>query len=230
MAYNVCPINVRWSSDILVLPSNQADRNGNHQYFHWCIGLKSMKIIQVLPDGSIQDLPRGQLLMRDAVPAKVLLDTGCSLSYVPSELITHLKTVVFRCPENSAVDAQAHLTEPRTAFVIPENQLQNRNLWIELQFVGRDASTVTVHCPIDPFFCTRNPTKPSATCREGLLWHNDRLVGMKGEILFGINFFQAMYVALHWPPEPMRPYVRFAHQPIDLQNADAHKLPRLYEE
>ncbi|KAL7281429.1 hypothetical protein ACG7TL_004742 [Trametes sanguinea] len=80
----------------------------------------------------------------------------------------------------------------------------------------------------DPFFCGYNPVDPGPF-REGLFFPRTKLkLGSQwspNSMIFGMNFFQAAYVALHWPRGPRKPFVRIARQNILASNVTDHKLP-----
>ncbi|KAL7281431.1 hypothetical protein ACG7TL_004744 [Trametes sanguinea] len=78
----------------------------NEEYKCWSVGLKSMKIVKTTDTNREPEIiPGGELFSSDDAPVEVLLDTGTSLSYVPDQIITQLRTVTFGGPEN---DPQTH--------------------------------------------------------------------------------------------------------------------------
>ncbi|KAI8993876.1 hypothetical protein BD414DRAFT_480708 [Trametes punicea] len=216
MSYNVWPVKAPyWSADILVIPSVKSSvPGGQDSYFHWAIRLMSMKIVKVDKQGDIQDIDNGVLPI--GAERMVILDTGASVSYVSPEVIQHMKTSLFNSAETAPGTTELH---EGASFIVPDS-VASHNLWVEFVFEGREDSAVKVHCPLEPFLCARIPPRGRSSYRQGLLFDNNLLLQLN-EWIFGV----AMFVALHRPPSPERPYVQLAFQCQGEQTMNQFALP-----
>ncbi|KAI0630114.1 hypothetical protein C8Q77DRAFT_1160489 [Trametes polyzona] len=139
------------------------------------------------------------------------------VSYLPVTAVAKLRAAG-ACPEKT----QDRANERALPFVVPRNMCTN-NLYIRFLFGGKDRNTtVPVFCSVDPFLCTWDPFAQSdQDPLEGLIYplSNIRTGSTEAvftKIILGANFFQSMFVALHYMDQGedpnATPFVRFAPQ------------------
>ncbi|KAI0365480.1 hypothetical protein BV20DRAFT_1056352 [Pilatotrama ljubarskyi] len=181
----------------------------------WCIRVKSVSLQQY-------SVPLGKYVVVATydVPFLALLDSGTSVSYVPRELIESILVPLIG-PNAASSTRSVHFAPRKASFKVPPH-VNSRHFRLELVIEGRGISgpqDASVPVPVDPFVYTRRPGRgpdwytDSGYEREGLLWSNR--TGAPFHV-FGLNFFQAMFVALHKPdprvPRQIPPYIRLAPQ------------------
>ncbi|KAH9859096.1 hypothetical protein C2E23DRAFT_34256 [Lenzites betulinus] len=249
MAINNWPLTKvpRWSRKIAVIPSE----GDSTKYDHWKVKLVGMAIVKKGANRQAETIPNGNLPIsesaHDLSQCNVLLDTGSSLSYVPDRIIAHLRAL-FPCSENTTPSDQVMPAEAAAAttsgtsvttnltlpFVVPNSvQSSSKPLWIEYKFMGMTAGdTVTVYGPVDPFLCCRNPHIPKQRFKEGLLWPFSTIPNRQDssfDMIFGLNFFHSMFVALHCGTTTTKPYVELDDQ-VQGSEMNEYKLPPVSEE
>ncbi|KAI0768246.1 hypothetical protein BD413DRAFT_564530 [Trametes elegans] len=144
----------------------------------------------------------------------VVIDSSCTLSWLPAGLIRHIRQKVFITGESgeaNKVIQEEHGDNPSAGMIDdspPFYGPSETDVWqVKVTFKGADGP-VTVKLPVDPFVCTWNPARGKM---EGLLcvppWQ-------EATYILGTNFFNAAFVALHnvSPGDPSRAYVKVAPQ------------------
>ncbi|KAJ2985788.1 hypothetical protein NUW54_g10031 [Trametes sanguinea] len=212
-----------WYSPIRVLPGNWFLHGANPRLFtHWTIPLIGMKLVRRTGPGAYANVWNGdfsyiiqnQGSSTSYIP--VILDTGSSLSYVSPELVNHIRTHLFPCQENRLLGNDS---VPGVSFIVRDEHW-DPSYCMEYHFQGTHGDVVIVHGEADPFLCTHDPTKSGQNFREGLvcvrdvMLHAGQIGAQPGAWLFGVNFFQTMYVALCKPHNMSTgdPYVKLATQ------------------
>ncbi|OSD07116.1 hypothetical protein PYCCODRAFT_1464220 [Trametes coccinea BRFM310] len=234
VSWNRWPTTIpRWCRPIPVLPFH-VPSDGQSPFVLWIVPLIGLKLVSRRGGGIYDDVPNGDLwnVFQQGYPrrtgntAEVVLDTGSSLSYVPSKIVDHLRDVLFQCPENQTLGNSA--TSP--PFVVP-NHMWRSSFHIEYKFEGVNGSgPVVIRTEADRFLCAANPHTPRPQFREGLICGLDTPALMNfddyGRWIFGVNFFHTMYVAMAKPNDSSHaPYVKLAPQ-RDSETGD-YMLPRL---
>ncbi|KAI0762115.1 hypothetical protein BD413DRAFT_616610 [Trametes elegans] len=207
MAYNAWPTAKipSWSAEIPVVRFES--RPAEIEYFHWVLPVLSMSLVTFDEHGQMVDVPGSDFMT--GVLERVVLDTGCSLSYVSEGVIQRIRDH-FPCERNQLSQTGGSNDDGPLSFVVPDEQYSER-LLIRFIFQGRQGKSEQALCPLDPFLCTRSPRSPAQPYREGLVFANTALPTHTSWI-FGLNFFQSMFVALYKPDSPSLPYVRLAPQ------------------
>ncbi|KAI9067432.1 hypothetical protein FKP32DRAFT_1620780 [Trametes sanguinea] len=212
----------QWYRPIRVLPEYWFVNPNSRIFTHWTLALIGMKLVRRIASGRYDDVPFGDfssMFPAETTPIPyipVILDTGCSLSYVSPQVLHHIRNFLFPCQENRP----GGLSGRGVPFIVHDEQWDPA-FCMEYRFRGMwPNETVIVHSDADPFLCTHNPTKPGQRFREGLVCGLDNLLnegeirGQPGAWLFGVNFFHTMYVAMCKPHSMSSgdPYVQLAPQ------------------
>ncbi|KAJ8474234.1 hypothetical protein ONZ51_g7346 [Trametes cubensis] len=153
----------------------------------------------------------------DGGSVDVMLDTGCSLSYVPPSLLQHIRLQLFPSESNRIIEAQrggnlGSLSMTANHFHIPRWAQGPGKLAVLFTFRGWDGKSVKVLGPADPFMFTHHPESPfDAPTYESVLCP----LLPHGHVIFGMTFFQSMFVMMqNRKPDTYDPgaYLRFAAQ------------------
>ncbi|KAI0725017.1 hypothetical protein C8Q72DRAFT_946592 [Fomitopsis betulina] len=208
---------VNWSQHIPISPTFGLNA-------HWMLRLLSMKFVQRLGDSESDWHDKG-IIHFTSPGLEVCLDTGSSVSWVPGYVISALRRDIFPSAANAELErkhrplSSSTITKPH--FVV-DQKLQNKIIpqWhVEYEFWMGDGKPSQKICgPFDQFICDKYGThtfgeSPGKEGIQGLLFekptsfphYNDNFA------IFGINFFQTMFVAMH-KPEAGNPFVRLAPQ------------------
>ncbi|KAI0750242.1 hypothetical protein C8Q80DRAFT_1269978 [Daedaleopsis nitida] len=155
----------------------------------WTIRMIGMEVydLESLPEGDdvdyrLKQTLRAKLDLKDA-PIDVILDTGASVSLVPSEVIQRVRTGVFATPENARVHTERGNDAASIHHMKPD-------------YTG---NTTRVTLPVDPFLCTKATWVIAPEEYEGLLFTDPRkpVPGQQFRTcIFGTNFFNASIVSL----------------------------------
>ncbi|KAH9831539.1 uncharacterized protein C8Q71DRAFT_290245 [Rhodofomes roseus] len=119
---------------------------------------------------------------------RILLDTGSSLSYLPSPYVEDLYVNVYK---------RTLPDDVRTTRVTPPlpDWVERRKVQVLYEFEGKRGQSVEVYGPFERFFYQESPTRSGSNrLLEGLILPQDPDVDFG---VFGLNFFQSMYVSLH---------------------------------
>ncbi|KAI0671348.1 hypothetical protein C8Q78DRAFT_1144971 [Trametes maxima] len=166
-------------------------------------------------------------------PLPVLLDTGSSLSRVPKWLLEDIRRNVIgdlpvpRASDDTSSPKGPHLVDRLTTpnpeaapvtkeatpatgssedtYLIP-NDFPYSKAYVCYEFEGFDNRPVVVYGSLRPFLVARNPLFAGDT-RERLI-----VQGSDNYAVFGLGFFQTMFVSLHQASGSMRDFVRLAQQ------------------
>ncbi|KAI0667512.1 hypothetical protein C8Q78DRAFT_1053464 [Trametes maxima] len=137
-------------------------------------------------------------------PLNVILDTGSTLSYLPTDMIVGLldDAYINRRPRSGEQNLSPYYVDP--AFT-------QKALTVQLNFTAGNGQDASIFVPALSFLYN--------TRGEGLVWATvtedpkKKPKNLKPWGLLGINFFQVVYAAFHLPElQGVNPYVRFACQ------------------
>ncbi|KAH9830256.1 uncharacterized protein C8Q71DRAFT_370573 [Rhodofomes roseus] len=139
---------------------------------------------------------------------RVLLDTGSSVSYLPSPFVEQFCSDVYYDGE-TPVEVLMSEKFPNTYKVPAWVESDERKVEVLYEFEGAGGRSVQVSGPFEKFFYQKNPTR-SGPHRplEGLMFPQRR---SDSHGVFGLNFFQSMYVSLHQAKNGLD-FVRMAAQ------------------
>ncbi|TBU27503.1 hypothetical protein BD311DRAFT_376461 [Dichomitus squalens] len=168
---------------------------------HWKIRLLSMSFVIWNSDTKeFENIAAAPLTFGDGLI--VHLDFGVSVTIVPSFVVRHIRTSVFPTDENIARDNEQQdqacdLQHPVLPFTVPGHL--GASICIEYRFANGKGGEVKILGPGINFLGQPNPYfHRKSKDREGLVFVGSVDVSGNGAI-FGLNFFQSMFVALHNP-------------------------------
>ncbi|KAH9847054.1 hypothetical protein C2E23DRAFT_536341 [Lenzites betulinus] len=219
-ALNTWPCNTAppWTPGISVIPTNN----------QWAVRLISIwferkTVTSESTSSGWEVLPKSRYQFSASADSgvEVCLDTGSSLSWLPAGFVQHLRHVVFTesagfphagalnsflNAEGIPINITAHLTPTQVTYF--GNECPPDQWRVGLCFKGYTQDYVDVYAPVNPFICTMNNNTGNS---EGLICSPAKEDSV---YILGINFFQAMFVAMHNVRlgQPRRAFVRMAPQ------------------
>ncbi|KAI8983361.1 hypothetical protein BD414DRAFT_80105 [Trametes punicea] len=217
ISFNIWPclpttVEPMWSNPIAVVMSGPRQET----YPLWALRLEKMSFSVKFPPAPVEPsgVQRTEIQFGEGAGIIVYLDTGSSTSELPLDYINQIRRIFYHEGDLTG-DSDDTV---RTPYLVP-NEVELDDSFVDLTFLSpgleRDEK-VTVRCPLDPFICSLEPITENGA-REGLIWitsDSGRQPNAALEGILGLNFFQAMFVALHKPApsQDKRPYVRIATQ------------------
>ncbi|KAI0706538.1 hypothetical protein C8Q76DRAFT_160337 [Earliella scabrosa] len=160
-----CVAQPTWSDDIPLSPSEDPVAG------RWSVRVESMSFVR----GGTSTLSETVHTIRfEGGFLDMLLDTGCSVTWVPLQVINDIREHVFPNPDNPDLDLDltgrgaGNISHPdfKAPYDASRNDLNN---WrVEFYFKGFK-EPVKVQCPIEDFICTKSQD-PGSNVRDGLLY------------------------------------------------------------
>ncbi|TBU27500.1 hypothetical protein BD311DRAFT_760198 [Dichomitus squalens] len=212
------PCTPDWSPRIPILDQSGSERPT------WTIRLLSMEFYE--QEGTEwKSIEGGKINLEGGL--QVILDSGHSVSWVPDEVIRCLREVVFPCAHNDALEERRKDAPVEFSDVARANSQTSdynysvsgrnpRRTFIKYEFWAGDGKTrgIVVHGPTSEFVWGLKPRHSDDPVIEGLLFNPPPTSLPPGTAIWGINFFQSMFVALHMPEvqSTQKAYVRLAPQ------------------
>ncbi|PIL28121.1 hypothetical protein GSI_09772 [Ganoderma sinense ZZ0214-1] len=212
-----CELQADWSPPIYLVPEALGGER------HWKVRLLSMTFqhydVDTQKCRDLDDLDARTITFGDG-GLVVHLDCGTSVSFVPPALVRHIRTKLWPTAKNKEIDATQQDSpcdlhsdsKPQLAFYVPDNECMS----ISYTFADGRGGKVQATGPSSHFFGEPNPFRANRSRTkdgEGMVFVGPPEVIGAGdsEAIFGLNFFQSMYVALHNPDDGAA-YVRLAPQ------------------
>ncbi|KAH9830272.1 uncharacterized protein C8Q71DRAFT_786505 [Rhodofomes roseus] len=165
----------------------------------WSVYLRSMRFMPMVdlesPRPRLTTAPEYLQAKLDFVDTRrprglcVILDTGASVTRLPPPFFQKLYHGLFRFKQNDPVGPND--AEPE-AWVLPA-WVKDKRIQIVYEFEGEGGQPVTIYGPFERFFYQHN-VMASGNPMEALIYQQDPSCDYG---VFGLNFFQSMYVSVH---------------------------------
>ncbi|KAI0750237.1 hypothetical protein C8Q80DRAFT_1269975 [Daedaleopsis nitida] len=201
------------------------------QHRQWAIRMVKIKVLDWELNAEsgeyvLKKSPRAELDFTNA-PVDAIIDTGASVSFVPSNIISFMRTEVFGTWDNRALneergDGGADLIDlkPEYKIRIDDPEYNVANMVVVVYFDNLRGELIPISLPADPFLCTQD-TGLEPQEYEGLLFAHPNSKPDKRMCILGINFLQATIVSLINPSiQGRRPEVYLAAQWTDARKVE----------
>ncbi|KAH9849080.1 hypothetical protein C2E23DRAFT_840714 [Lenzites betulinus] len=213
MAVNQWPCDkIEFSEKIPVREIKASAKPTSDPYRGWAIGLQSMGFFKIV----VEPDDEGTLQRRRVLLGRLhfgnegtlfALDTGASTSDLPADAHAQLKDIFGKQDSDQEEQAAGTIHDGVGLRIPPAYCNDETEIVVDFVFLGEKADArVTVTGPAKPFLCQDSKG-------ECLLYGYPQSSASDLYVL-GLNFFQAMFVAMHRPANPARdaPYIRLAPQ------------------
>ncbi|PIL28336.1 hypothetical protein GSI_09487 [Ganoderma sinense ZZ0214-1] len=222
LSFNVwpCKHQPKWNPRKIIV------RHSRPRYRDWAVYLRSIKFARVESHkrpARLEELESKYLegaTINFVKPGtdwglRVLLDTGCSATYLPPDAVQSMNKNLFG--NKDALKEPQDNTPPPTYNVDPNCWLLKEPWKVQVvyEFLGDETTPVFVTGPLEGFAYQRNPHSRTSsdnpdTNLEGLVF-SSRAAETRRFGVLGQNFFQTMYISLHKATDGVD-FVRMAGQ------------------